>query len=52
VVHDISTLRAASGAGLGELVGKLRAFGLPASVFLSAKIGGRRESYADEPENK
>jgi hypothetical protein len=43
----LSTLRAARGVGLGELVGKLGAFGgLPAPVFLSAKIGGRRESYA------
>jgi hypothetical protein len=38
-----STLRAASGVDLGELVAKLGAFGLPAPVFLSAKIGGRRE---------
>jgi hypothetical protein len=41
-----STLRAASGVGLGELVGKLGAFGLPAPVFLIAKIGGGREGYA------
>jgi hypothetical protein len=41
----LSTLRAARGVGLGELVGKLGAFGLPAPVFLSAKIGGHRESY-------
>jgi hypothetical protein len=40
------TLRAASGVGLGELVGKLGAFGLPAPGFLSAKIGGRHESCA------
>jgi hypothetical protein len=41
-----STLRAASGVGLGELVGKLGAFGLMAPVLLSAKIGGRCESCA------
>jgi hypothetical protein len=34
----LATLRAASGVGLGEFVGKLGAFGLPAPVFLSAKI--------------